>query len=1372
MVHEPYKYVAFISYSRKDERVARWLQSRLEWFRFPVKLVSDELRPGHPKYVRPVYRDKTDLDVTRAHYWDTIHQAIDASRFLIVLCSPAAAQSGPVDQEIRHFLNNPARQDAVGHLLPVVVGGTLDGKDGDGCLGPALAELKDRLIVRNLPTMLPDADEREKDSWENGFVGVVSFLLGVDRKVIGDHCRREERRRARRAGLLAAVFALLAIAAIGGGAYAWRQRNEAQRQRDLATAAENRAINNLATSYVSSSRAALARREPLVAAQLAESAVDTAPSLASRLAYWESICALPAEHPAYAIPDVVRDNVCVLAPNQLAVADTTTVYRFEDGRETGRLAHGSGVVLDLVREDNGQIWGVGEAGAVFAVSADFCSLKRVYEVGNKCASLSVTKDGRRLAIGRQDGTALLLAVRTGGVLKVEHEISVGGQSRGSVFVSLSGDGTRLYAALNADAGHVSAYDTADGQQVWRQATERPGRIAVSASGRYMAWYATDGMVVAVLAQGQRFLQFASGKSLFGRLSFSPDETCLAYAASDVGASGRIEELNLASGTAQCLYQAPCKLATVQYAAPHRLLAAGLGEGQWVDLSTVRQTQQTSDLVWRVTAQADNSLRAFACGRPNWLDPQGGTLTRRMATRSIGITLEQWPYVRGWASLLGMTGMRAELTEWGLPTATVCGDVLPDGRAVIGLKDGTVALYHEGKTQEVGKLPGTVGHLRAGPAGLLLMAPQTFGDTVRLVRMTESTVTVVAEIPGSMPVTASAFTPDGVCMYVARSSPLGRINDGVIVAVETNAGKILGEASLRACGTVRDLLVLPDGPLLAALASGELAVLDRATMALHHTVPVVDAPLFRLAQFPGEDQTVVTGDEEGVLHVVNLVERKVAYSTRAMGVPVTALCTSPKEWVVAFGNRIECWSRVGDLEFTRQQRSEVRIWSAYDLQQQAKTARESGNVELALRLYRQIQRLQPRQIPFLMEIVELQAELRRYKDALGTFAEVAKAGRAQGMSDAMLQQYSLRKMMLLKAWWEADGNVETLNGAMREAVSFLFDNPGNGAIHLVPMSLLMSDGRSAEACAGLMALYPLLSPHTATPDMTLTRSDAARFATICALAAGIDPAAARARLAESWDAGAAVAPQAERDALKALYLGQPHGDIVATRNDWKATEKARVHFLLGMEAKQAGLGKQAAEHFEQGRACGDWHRINRHALASVRGERTNFEISNENVALYRAVSLLISTHMFMNTGDCKQAFQAAQQAWNAVETLPKTDPDRGRFLPRVAVSLTWTAALSGQPADAIISAEACLPFLPPDTPEPLLMNLAHAYLFNGQFEKAQAIYTKYLGTAFEDGRTWNDELRNDFKLLREAGQDHPDMKRIEALLGIQPAEDAK
>jgi tetratricopeptide (TPR) repeat protein len=97
------------------------------------------------------------------------------------------------------------------------------------------------------------------------------------------------------------------------------------------------------------------------------------------------------------------------------------------------------------------------------------------------------------------------------------------------------------------------------------------------------------------------------------------------------------------------------------------------------------------------------------------------------------------------------------------------------------------------------------------------------------------------------------------------------------------------------------------------------------------------------------------------------------------------------------------------------------------------------------------------------------------------------------------------------------------------------------------------------------------------------------------------------------------------------------------------------------------------------------------------------------------------------------------------------------------ALSWCATLNDKHADALAAGEKAVALLNHGKTDLAHMNCAHAYLFNGQFEKAKAIYAKYLGTAFEDGRKWNDELRNDFKLLREVGRDHPDMKKIEALL---------
>ncbi|MBU0973076.1 MAG: TIR domain-containing protein, partial [Proteobacteria bacterium] len=230
-MNKPHTYFAFISYSRKDSKAAKWLQRRLEWFRFPVKMVAEEFRPGHPKYIRPVYRDKTNLEVDHAHYWENIKKAISQSRFLIVLCSPDSASSQPVDKEIRYFFADPKRKDALADIVPVILKGNVGNQDDSECLCPALLEQGSKIMDRNLPTMVPDGDDSEKDGWENGFIGVASYLLQLKRESLSDHCQREERKRARRAKLFSAVFALLAILAIAGGIIAWRQSNRLETEK-------------------------------------------------------------------------------------------------------------------------------------------------------------------------------------------------------------------------------------------------------------------------------------------------------------------------------------------------------------------------------------------------------------------------------------------------------------------------------------------------------------------------------------------------------------------------------------------------------------------------------------------------------------------------------------------------------------------------------------------------------------------------------------------------------------------------------------------------------------------------------------------------------------------------------------------------------------------------------------------------------------------------------------------------------------------------------------------------------------------------------------------------------------------------------------
>lgn len=91
-----HRYLAFISYKREDERWAKWLQNRLEHYKLPLSVRRSD--PTLPEKIRPVFRDTTDLSGGLLE--QAIQQALDSSKYLIVICSPRAAQSPWVCKEV------------------------------------------------------------------------------------------------------------------------------------------------------------------------------------------------------------------------------------------------------------------------------------------------------------------------------------------------------------------------------------------------------------------------------------------------------------------------------------------------------------------------------------------------------------------------------------------------------------------------------------------------------------------------------------------------------------------------------------------------------------------------------------------------------------------------------------------------------------------------------------------------------------------------------------------------------------------------------------------------------------------------------------------------------------------------------------------------------------------------------------------------------------------------------------------------------------------------------------------------------------------------------------------------------------------------
>jgi hypothetical protein len=113
------RYRAFLSYSHRDASWGKWLHGALEGYRIDKDLVGRQTPAGAvPKTLRPIFRDREDFSAGHSLTEQTL-AALEASQFLIVICSPNAARSQYVNEEVRRF-------KALGRgrrVIPVIVDG-------------------------------------------------------------------------------------------------------------------------------------------------------------------------------------------------------------------------------------------------------------------------------------------------------------------------------------------------------------------------------------------------------------------------------------------------------------------------------------------------------------------------------------------------------------------------------------------------------------------------------------------------------------------------------------------------------------------------------------------------------------------------------------------------------------------------------------------------------------------------------------------------------------------------------------------------------------------------------------------------------------------------------------------------------------------------------------------------------------------------------------------------------------------------------------------------------------------------------------------------------------------------------------------------
>lgn len=199
-----YRFKAFISYSHRDGKWSSWLQRALESYRVPKRLVGKDGQFGPiPRRLTPVFRDREDLS-SASDLTTKVRECLEDSEALIVICSPTAAQSRWVNEEIRHF-RSLGRED---RIFAVIVDGDPQADDPEQqCFPSALTVNLDGTPCEPLA-----ADIRK---WADGKrlakLKIVSGILGIRL----DELRQRDMQRQRRNRTMAALSAVAVLVITG-----------------------------------------------------------------------------------------------------------------------------------------------------------------------------------------------------------------------------------------------------------------------------------------------------------------------------------------------------------------------------------------------------------------------------------------------------------------------------------------------------------------------------------------------------------------------------------------------------------------------------------------------------------------------------------------------------------------------------------------------------------------------------------------------------------------------------------------------------------------------------------------------------------------------------------------------------------------------------------------------------------------------------------------------------------------------------------------------------------------------------------------------------------------------------------------------------
>ena len=478
---EERSYIAFISYRHKplDAKAARMIEKRIESYRIPKELRKT---PGSDR-LGYVFRDEDELPLSSS-LSDSIMEALDRSRFLIVICTPDLPQSKWCEQEIRYFLQTHDRD----HLLAVLADGSgeisfsplmLHEYDENGKAISDMEPLAANIVGKNHRISLK---KYRKES-----LRLLACLLGCSFDTLYQREKRARTVRMMGTGLL--VFAVLAAF----GAYAAVKANQiAHHQKQIAEQAQ--IIVREQNDKISSQARLLAEQ-----AQEAYAQRDTSKAVDLALLSLELSDEDPAQHAALKRMLLSCLNLYIRPEEASMIAVPT-----------GTADDGSGAEIRtfFLNSDGSRLFVLSDKKLTVWDTAD-CSLLSTYESGDVIRSVDTYDAEHRLS--EEQGclilwtdTAILCFAHPSGEPLWETAFDPGSRASGTVL--LSPDRKRLYSvcSVSSIAVRIDELDLSDGSvlrtHTFPSDTFRNFRRAraVSADGDLLAFTGSNGSMVRTL----------------------------------------------------------------------------------------------------------------------------------------------------------------------------------------------------------------------------------------------------------------------------------------------------------------------------------------------------------------------------------------------------------------------------------------------------------------------------------------------------------------------------------------------------------------------------------------------------------------------------------------------------------------------------------------------------------------------------------------------------------------------------------------------------------------------------------------------------------------------------------------------------------